>query len=117
MKSKVYFSKEISPEMVVDMYDALGIDLEGKIAVKIHSGEEGNTNFLRPEFWKPMVDRMNGTIVECNTAYGDRFGGVREHTESNLKLLASHGWSQLFDVDLMDSEGPTRNCSSPMGSR
>ena len=63
MKSKVYFSKEISPEMVIDMYEALGIDLEGKVAVKVHSGEEGNTNFLRPEFWKPMVDKINGTIV------------------------------------------------------
>lgn len=117
MKSKVYFSKEISPEMVIDMYDALGIDLEGKVAVKVHSGEGGNTNFLRPEFWKPMVDKINGTIVECNTAYGDRFGGVRDHTESHLKLLASHGWSQLFDVDLMDSEGPDKELFIPDGKQ
>ncbi len=106
MKSKVYFTKDISPEAVIKMYEALGIDLKGMVAVKVHSGEKGNFNFLKPEFWKPMVDRVNGHVVECNTAYGDRFDGVRDHTESHRKLLEEHGWSKYFDVDLMDAEGP-----------
>ena len=106
MKSKVYFTKELTPEAVVKLYHALGIVLPGKVAVKIHSGEKGNQNFLHPEFWKPMVDEIHGTIVECNTAYGDATGGVRDHTEAHLKLLEEHGWTKYFDVDLMDAEGP-----------
>ena len=104
MKSKVYFSREITPEKVVELYRALGVNLSGKVAVKVHSGEKGNQNFLRPEFWKPMVDEVHGTIVECNPAYGDATTGVR--TESHLKLIEEHGWSKYFDVDLMDAEGP-----------
>ena len=114
-KARVYFSKEISPEIVVKMYERLGIDLPGKVAVKVHSGERGNQNFLRPEFWKPMVDRVNGTIVECNTAYGDRFDGVRDHTESHRQLIEYHGWSKVFDVDLMDAEGPDAVWPIPNG--
>ena len=106
MKSKVYFSREITPGKVVELYRALGVNLSGKVAVKVHSGEKGNQNFLRPEFWKPMVDEVHGTIVECNTAYGDATTGVRDHTESHLKLIEEHGWSKYFDVDLMDAEGP-----------
>ena len=106
MKSKVYFSREITPEKVVELYRALGVNLSGKVAVKVHSGEKGNQNFLRPEFWKPMVDEVHGTIVECNTAYGDATTGVRDHTESHLKLIEEHGWSKYFNVDLMDAEGP-----------
>ena len=106
MKSKVYFSREITPEKVVELYRALGVNLSGKVAVKVHSGEKENQNFLRPEFWKPMVDEVHGTIVECNTAYGDATTGVRDHTESHLKLIEEHGWSKYFDVDLMDAEGP-----------
>ena len=106
MKSKVYFTKELTPEAVVKLYHALGIVLPGKVAVKIHSGEKGNQNFLHPEFWKPMVDEIHGTIVECNTAYGDATGGVRDNTEAHLKLLEEHGWTKYFDVDLMDAEGP-----------
>lgn len=106
MKSKVYFSREITPEKVVELYRALGVNLSGKVAVKVHSGEKGNQNFLRPEFWKQMVDEVHGTIVECNTAYGDATTGVRDHTESHLKLIEEHGWSKYFDVDLMDAEGP-----------
>ena len=106
MASKVYFSKEITPEKVVEMYKLLGIELPGKVAVKVHSGEKGNQNFLRPEFWKPMVDQVKGTIVECNTAYGDAFGGVRDHTESHRQLIEYHGWNKVFNVDLMDAEGP-----------
>ena len=106
MKSKVYFTRELTPEAVVKLYHALGIVLPGKVAVKIHSGEKGNQNFLHPEFWKPMVDEIHGTIVECNTAYGDATGGVRDNTEAHLKLLEEHGWTKYFDVDLMDAEGP-----------
>lgn len=106
MASKVYFSKEISPEKVVEMYKALGVELPGKVAVKVHSGEKGNQNFLRPDFWKPMVDEVAGTIVECNTAYGDAFTGVRDNTASHWKLIEYHGWSHWFNVDLMDAEGP-----------
>ena len=87
MKSKVYFSKEITSEKVVELYHALGITLPGKVAAKVHSGEKGNQNFLRPDFWKPIVEEVKGTIVECNTAYGDAFSGVRDHTESHRKLI------------------------------
>ena len=106
MKSKVFFSKEITPEKVVELYHALGVELPGKVAVKLHSGEKGNQNFLRPAFWKPMIEEVKGTVVECNTAYGDAFTGVRDHTEEHLKLIEYHGWSKFFHVDLMDAEGP-----------
>ena len=106
MKAKVYFTKEITPEKVVEMYRALGVDLPGKVAVKLHSGEKGNQNFLRPDFWKPMIEAVKGTVVECNTAYGDAFGGVRDHTAAHWKLMEYHGWSKVFPVDLMDAEGP-----------
>ncbi len=106
MRSKVYFTRTITPEAVVRLYGALGIALPGKVAVKVHSGEKGNQNFLHPEFWRPMVETVGGTIVECNTAYGDASGGVRDHTESHLQLMKEHGWTQYFDVDLMDAEGP-----------
>ena len=100
-KSKVYFCKEITPENVVKMYEALGKDLPGKVAVKVHSGEEGNQNYLHPEFMRKMVERVNGTIVECNAAYG----GERNTTEKHLKTIERHGWNKYFDVDLMDAEG------------
>ena len=118
MKSKVYFSREITPEKVVEMYEKLGIALPGKVAVKVHSGEKGNTNFLRPDFWKPMVEAVNGTIVECNTAYGDKYGnGVRDNTDSHWKLIEYHGWSKVFNVDLMDAEGPDLVLPIPNGKR
>lgn len=106
MKATVYFSREITPENVVKLYHALGLALPGRVAVKVHSGEKGNQNFLRPEFWRPMVDEVHGTIVECNTAYGDATQGVRDHTESHRRLLSEHGWDKYFPVDLMDAEGP-----------
>lgn len=106
MRATVYFTREITPEAVVKLYRALGVSLPGKVAVKVHSGEKGNQNFLHPEFWKPMVEAVNGTIVECNTAYGDASGGVRDNTDSHLKLLEEHGWTKYFPVDLMDAEGP-----------
>ena len=106
MKAKVYFTREITPEKVVELYHRLGVELPGKVAVKVHSGEKGNQNFLRPEFWKPMVEEVNGTTVECNTEEGDAAGGVRDHTEAHMKLMEEHGWTQHFDVDIMDAEGP-----------
>ncbi len=102
MASKVYFIKNVTAENVVKMYDKLGIKLPGKVAVKVHSGEEGNQNYLKPAFWKPMVEHVNGTIVECNTAYE----GERNYTDKHIKLLKRHGWNELFNVDLMDAEGP-----------
>ena len=106
MKANVYFTREITPEKVVELYRALGVELPGKVAVKVHSGEKGNQNFLRPEFWRPMVEAVHGTVVECNTAYGDAAGGVRDHTESHRRLLEEHGWTKYFNVDLMDAQGP-----------
>ena len=101
MKPNVYFTRTITPEKVVELYRALGVELPGRVAVKVHSGEKGNQNFLHPEFWKPMVDAVHGTIVECDAA-----GGVRDHTESHWKLMEEHGWTKYFDVDIMDAEGP-----------
>lgn len=115
MKAKVYFTREITPEKVVEVYEKLGIELPGKVAVKVHSGEKGNQNYLHPEFWKPMVDKLHGTIVECNTAYGDASGGVRDNTESHLELLKEHGWTKYFNVDLMDAEGPNVVWDIPNG--
>ena len=106
MAATVYFTREITPENVVELYRKLGVELPGKVAVKVHSGEEGNQNYLTPEFWKPMVEEVSGTIVECNTAYGDASGGVRDHTEAHWKLMEDHGWTRYFDVDIMDAEGP-----------
>ena len=102
MRATVYFSREITPEKIVEMYQKLGKKLEGKVAVKLHSGEEGNQNFLGPEFWKPMIEYVNGTVVECNTAYE----GARNTTEKHLKTMEKHGWSKYFDVDLLDAEEP-----------
>lgn len=102
MASKVYFSKEITPEKVVEMYRLLGRELPGKVAVKVHSGEQGNQNFLHPDFWKPMIDSVGGTVVECNTAYD----GERNYTDKHRKLIEYHGWNKYFTVDLMDAEGP-----------
>ena len=112
-KAKVYFSKEISPEKVLEMYKILSINLPGKIAVKVHSGEKGNQNFLRPAFWKPVIDEINGTVVECNTAYP----GVRNTTKKHEKLMAAHEWTKYFNVDIMDSEGPDVTLEIPNGKR
>ncbi len=111
MKSTVYFSREITPERVLALYRAVGKTLPGKIAVKVHSGEVGNQNFLHPEFWKPMVDAIGGTVTECNTAYE----GGRNTTRAHLKTLKLHGWQDYFDVDLMDAEGPDMELPIPNG--
>ena len=103
-KSKVYFTKEITPDAIVKIYEKLGVKLPGNVAVKLHSGEQGNQNYLRPEFVKSIVEHVNGTVVECNTAYG----GARNSTEKHKKLLEEHNWNKYFDVDLMDAEGPDK---------
>jgi hypothetical protein len=113
MAAKVYFSKEITPEKVVELYKLAGKELPGRVAVKLHSGEEGNQNFLKPEFWKPMIEYVNGTVVECNTAYE----GQRNTTEKHLKLLEKHGWNKYFDVDLLDAEGPDMELAIPDGQQ
>ena len=100
-KSKVYFIRDISPENVIKAYEALGIELKGNVAVKLHSGEPGNQNFLRPDFMKPAVEHVGGTIVECNTAYD----GGRDTTEHHKKSMQLHGWVEIADVDIMDAEG------------
>lgn len=102
MKPIVFFSREISPQKVLNLYKMLDIELKGKVAVKVHSGEKGNQNFLQPDFWKPVVDYVNGVVVECNTAYE----GQRNTTEKHMKLFEMHGWTEHFQVDLLDSEGP-----------
>ncbi|WP_295091148.1 DUF362 domain-containing protein [uncultured Catenibacterium sp.] len=111
MKSKVLFTRIISPEMVLTMYEKLGKELTGHIAIKLHSGEEGNQNFLKPEFWAPIIRHLDGTVVECNTAYE----GSRNTTEKHLKTIEKHGWSRYFDVDLLDAEGPDLVLSIPNG--
>ena len=110
-KAKVYFTKEITPESVVKMYEKLGKELTGNVAVKLHSGEEGNQNYIRPEFVKAIVERVNGTVVECNTAYE----GARNYTDKHKKLLADHGWTKYFNVDLMDAEGDDMVLEIPNG--
>lgn len=113
MEPKVYFSREITPEKVVELYKTLGKELLGNVAIKLHSGEEGNQNFLKPEFWKPMIDYVKGTVVECNTAYE----GSRNTTEKHKETLEKHGWNKYFKVDLMDAEGPDLELQIPDGKR
>ena len=103
-KAKVLFSKTITPDEVLTLYKLLGIELVGNVAIKVHSGEKGNQNFLKPDFWKPIIDHVKGTVVECNTAYD----GERNTTEKHLKLFDYHGWNDLYDVDLLDAEGPDK---------
>ena len=111
MKAKVYFSREITPEKVVALYHAVGRELPGKVAVKLHSGEQGNQNFLGPDFWRPMIEAVHGTVVECNTAYE----GERNTTEKHRRTMIKHGWSTNFDVDILDAEGPDLELAVPNG--
>lgn len=111
MKSKVFFTRTITPEKVIEMYEALGKPLTGRVAAKVHSGEAGNQNFLHPEFWKPVIEKVNAAVVECNTAYE----GARNSTEKHKKLMEDHGWTKYFDVDLMDEEGPDLCVKIPNG--
>lgn len=110
-KAKVYFTKEITPESLIKMYEILGKKLEGKVAVKMHSGEKGNQNYLRPEFVKDIVKYVNGTVVECNTAYE----GARNSTEKHRELIKEHEWEKYFPFDLLDAEGPDMELDIPNG--
>ena len=101
-KSRVYYVKDVTAENLVKLYKMLGINLKPRVAVKLHSGERGNQNYLKPEFFKPMIDYVNGTVVECNTAYA----GARNTTEKHKELITEHGWDKYFAVDLLDAEGP-----------
>ena len=111
MKATVYFSRAISPEKVLELYKLVGKELPGKVAVKVHSGEKGNQNFLRPDFWKNIIDDIGGTVVECNTAYE----GERNTTRKHRELLNAHGWNRYFPVDLLDAVGPDLELAIPNG--
>ena len=111
MSATVYFSRTITPEKVLELYQLAGKELPGKVAVKVHSGEKGNQNFLRPDFWKSVIDHVGGTVVECNTAYE----GQRNTTEKHRRLFADHGWLKYFPVDLLDAEGPDLELPIPEG--
>lgn len=113
MSSDVYFSKTITPEKVLELYRLVGKQLPGKVAVKLHSGEKGNQNFLGPDFWKPVIEYVNGTVVECNTAYE----GERNTTERHQKLMEEHGWNRCYNVDILDAEGPDMELLIPEGKK
>ena len=113
MKSKVYFSRTITPEKVLELYQLINKPLTGNVALKVHSGEKGNQNFLRPDFWKPLIDHVGGTVVECNTAYE----GERNTTEKHWKTIKDHGWCDYFQVDIMDEEGPDMELAIPNGKQ
>lgn len=112
-KAKVYFTKEITSTKLIEMYKAVNKELPGKIAVKVHSGEKGNQNYLHPEFLKELIDYVKGTVVECNTAYE----GERNTTEKHQKLMNEHNWSKHFNVDIMDAEGPDLELAIPIHHR
>ena len=109
--TKVYFTKEISSEALIRIYEKLGIELTGNVAVKLHSGEAGNQNYLRPEFLQSIIERVGGTVVECNTAYA----GERNTTAKHQKLMENHGWSKYYKVDILDSEAPDKVLDIPNG--
>ena len=111
MPSRVYFTHNITPENVLKLYEACGLELSGNVAVKLHSGEKGNQNFLPPEFWRSMIERVHGTVVECNTAYP----GSRNTTAAHWQTMRDHGWSDAFTVDIMDEEGPDLQLLIPNG--
>jgi len=113
MKAKVYFTRKITPESVLQLYKLLDKQLPGNVAIKVHSGEEGNQNFLRPAFWKDIVDHVGGNVVECNTAYE----GQRNTTERHVALFKKHGWSDMYTVDLLDAAGPDMVLDIPQGNR
>ena len=110
-KSKVYFIKDITPENIIKAYEAVGKELEGNVAVKMHSGEKGNKNYLRPEFVKDVINYVHGTVVECNTAYE----GARNSTEKHRELIKEHEWEKYFPFDLLDAEGPDMELDIPNG--
>ena len=110
-KAKVYFIRDITPENIIKAYEATGKKLEGRVAVKMHSGERGNKNYLRADFVKDVINYVHGTVVECNTAYE----GARNYTDRHLKLIKEHEWDKYFPFDLMDAEGPDMVLEIPDG--
>ena len=112
-KPKVFFTKTLTPERVIDIFKSLKKELPGKLAIKLHSGEQGNQNYLQPSFVKPIIEYLKGTVVECNTAYG----GARNSTISHRKLLEDHDWTKNFTVDLMDATYPDLKLEIPNGKR
>ncbi len=113
MKSNVYFSRTITPKKVLELYKLIDKPLSGNVGIKVHSGETGNQNFLRPDFWEPLINYVNGTVVECNTAYE----GSRNTTEKHWETMKSHGWCNHFKVDIMDEEGPDMILPIPNGKQ
>lgn len=113
MKSNVYFSRTVTPEKVLELYKLIDKPLSGNVGIKVHSGETGNQNFLRPDFWEPLINYVNGTVVECNTAYE----GSRNTTEKHWETMKSHGWCDHFKVDIMDEEGPDMILPIPNGKQ
>lgn len=111
MATPVYFSRTITAEKVLELYKMVDKELPGKVAIKLHSGEKGNQNFLKPDFWRPVIDYVGGTVVECNTAYE----GQRNTTEKHRRLLADHGWTRYFPVNLLDAQGPDLELEIPNG--
>ena len=111
MRATVYFTRTITPQKVLELYRLVGRELPGRVAVKVHSGEKGNQNFLRPDFWKNIIDAVGGTVVECNTAYE----GARNTTWKHRQLIAEHEWDRYFPVDLLDAEGPDLELDIPNG--
>jgi len=110
-KPKVFFTKNITPENIVEIFKKLEKPLNGKVGIKVHSGEKGNKNFLKPEFFKPIVEHLNGTIVECNCAYA----GERNSTEKHRALMDEHEWTKYFTVDILDAEEPDIKLDIPNG--
>ncbi len=111
MKPKVFFTRSLDPNKVTELFDLVGKELKGRVAIKLHSGEPGNQNFLGPDFWESIIKKVGGTAVECNTAYE----GTRNTTEKHIKTLADHGWSKYFEFDLLDAEGPDLELDIPEG--
>ena len=112
-KSKVYFAKHINSESLIKIFNKLNKELKGNVAVKLHSGEDGNQNYIKPEFVKDIVEYVNGTVVECNTAYE----GERNTTDKHKKLLEKHGWNKYFNVDLMDENNNDLILDIPKGKK
>ena len=100
-KVKVYFTKEITPESLIKIYDKLGVELNGKVGVKVSTGEKGAKGYLKADLIGPLVKKLNGTIIECNTAYPGKRSNAKEH----LKVAEEHGFTSFAEVDIMDSEG------------
>ncbi len=101
MTSKVYFTKEITPESLIKIYEALGVNLTGKVGVKVSTGEAGAKGYLKADLIGPLVKKLNGTIIECNTAYP----GKRTTAEEHYKVAEDHGFTKFANVDIMDEEG------------